>query len=169
MKNYKDSDYALNKHSEGIVYQFSDGSKQTIWLADYLTANPDKTAEDFVRLKALSDELYHAQVVVEHRTSRLDVTLNDLEETEALSTLSRDKELQEKENRNTALKAALKAATLLLDSNDLTEIQRRRFLLHFMQGLSYRQIAEQEGVFFTSVAESVSAATTKLKKYFKNF
>lgn len=47
MKNYKDSDYALNKYSEGIVYQYADGRKQTIWLEDYLAANPGKTAEDF--------------------------------------------------------------------------------------------------------------------------
>ena len=40
-------------------------------------------------------------------------------------------------------------------------------MLHFFQGLSYRQIARQEGVFFTSVAESLEAAMGKLKKYFE--
>ena len=42
MKNYKDSDYALNKFSKGIVYR-----------------NPGRTAQDFIELKVLSDEIYH--------------------------------------------------------------------------------------------------------------
>ncbi len=42
MKNYRKSDYALNKFSEGIVYQFSDGTVE-ISLADYLRDNPGKT------------------------------------------------------------------------------------------------------------------------------
>ena len=46
MKNYKDSDYALNKYSEGIVYKFADRIVE-ITLSAYLTENPDKTAEDF--------------------------------------------------------------------------------------------------------------------------
>lgn len=35
MKNYKDSDYALNKYSENIVYKFADGVKE-ITLEDYI-------------------------------------------------------------------------------------------------------------------------------------
>lgn len=44
MKNYKDSDYALNRYSQGIVYKFSDGIVE-ITLEDYLRDNPDKTEE----------------------------------------------------------------------------------------------------------------------------
>ena len=62
---------------------------------------------------------------------------------------------------------ALAAAMQLLDSGELTEIQRRRFMQHFFQGLSYRQIAEHENVHFTSVQESIAAANAKLKKYFE--
>jgi DNA-directed RNA polymerase specialized sigma24 family protein len=62
---------------------------------------------------------------------------------------------------------AIKAARQLLDSGGLTEVQRRRFLLHFFQGLSYRQIASREGVHFTSVHESIEAATAKLQKFFE--
>ncbi|MEL7565576.1 MAG: hypothetical protein AAGU27_11905 [Dehalobacterium sp.] len=85
MKNYKDSDYALNKYSEGIVYKFADCVRLEITLEDYLAENPGKTTEDFQELKDLSDEIYHRQVVHEHRTSRLDVPINGLEETEPLS------------------------------------------------------------------------------------
>ena len=40
MKNYKDSDYARNKFSEGIVYRFADRIVE-ITLKDYLAENPD--------------------------------------------------------------------------------------------------------------------------------
>ena len=42
MRNYKDSDYALYRYSQGIVYKFSDGIVE-ITLEDYLRDNPDKT------------------------------------------------------------------------------------------------------------------------------
>lgn len=164
MKNYKDSDYALNKYSEGIVYKFADGVRE-ITLNDYLQEDPGRTKEDFAKLKALSDEIYHQQVVDENRTSRLDVTINGLEETDQVATESLDVEII----RNGERQRAMEAAKLLLHSSDLTEIQKRRFVLHFFKGLSYRQIAKREGVFFTSVAESISAATVKMQKYFKNF
>lgn len=162
MKNYKDSDYALNKFSEGIVYKFADRIVE-ITLEDYLTENPGKTAEDFLELKAISDEIYHQQVIQENRTSRLDVPINGLEETEAIATVSLDQSLIHKIDS----KNAMEAAKRLLDSGALTEVQRRRFLLHFFQGLSYRQIASREGVHFTSVHESIEAATIKLKKFFE--
>lgn len=50
MKNYRKSDYALNKFSEGIVYQFSDRTLE-ISLEDFLRANPGKTEADFMTLK----------------------------------------------------------------------------------------------------------------------
>lgn len=64
MKNFKDSDYALNKFSEGIVYRFADRIVE-ITLDDYLTENPGKTEQDFLELKALSDEIYHEQVITQ--------------------------------------------------------------------------------------------------------
>ncbi|MEA4893282.1 MAG: sigma factor-like helix-turn-helix DNA-binding protein [Peptococcaceae bacterium] len=161
MKNYKDSDYALNKFSEGIVYRFADRIVE-ITLEDYLAENPGRTAQDFLELKALSDEIYHQQVIHENRTSRLDVSINGLEETEQLSVPALDLDLIHKSDTRKAKEAAKR----LLDSGELTEIQRRRFLLHFVEGLSYRQIAGREGVHFTSVHESIEAATAKLKKAF---
>lgn len=162
MKNYKDSDYALNKFREGIVYRFADRVVE-IKLEDYLTENPGKTEQDFLELKALSDEIYHQQVISENRTSRLDISMNGLEETEALATVSLDTELIHKSDS----KNAMEAVKRLLVSGDLTEVQRRRFILHFFQGLSYRQIASREGVHFTSVHESIEAATIKLQKFFE--
>lgn len=121
MKNYKDSDYALNKFSEGIVYRFADRIVE-ITLEDYLVENPGKTAQDFLELKALSDEIYHQQVTHENRTSRLDVSINGLEETEQLSVPALDLDLIHKSDTRKAKEAAKR----LLDSGELTEIQRRR-------------------------------------------
>ena len=162
MKNYKDNDYALNKFSEGIVYRFADRIVE-ITMEDYLEENPGKTEQDFWELKALSDEIYHRQAVNTNRTSRMDVSINGVEETEQLATVSLDTELI---HRSDAGKAT-QAARQLLSSGDLTEVQRRRFILHFFEGLSYRQIAGREGVHFTSIQESIKAATVKLQKYFK--
>lgn len=164
MKNYKESDYALNKYSEGIVYRFADRTVE-ITLEDYLAENPSKTAKNFLELKALSDEIYHEQVMQENRTSRLDVSIHGLEETEVFATADPDTELIHKSDT----RQAMEAARQLLESEELTETQRRRFILHFFKGYSYRKIAAMEGVFFTSVAESIVAASNKLKKYFKNF
>lgn len=162
MKNYKDSDYALNKYSEGIVYKFADCVRLEITLEDYLAENPGKTAEDFQELKALSDEIYHRQVVHEHRTSRLDVPINGLEDSEQLSSPPPDAVLIHKAEKIKAMKAARQ----LLDSGQLTETQRRRFILHFFQGLSTRQIAVRENVSHVAVYKSIVLAQEKLKRFF---
>ena len=60
MRNYKDSDYALNRYSQGIVYKFADGIVE-VTREDYLRDNPDQTEDDFAQLKALSDEIYYLQ------------------------------------------------------------------------------------------------------------
>lgn len=50
MKNYKDTDYAINKYSDSIVYKFANKTLE-INLKDYLKENPNKTEEDFKPLK----------------------------------------------------------------------------------------------------------------------
>nr|WP_314464391.1 RNA polymerase subunit sigma-24 [uncultured Clostridium sp.] len=161
MKNYKDSDYALNKFSEGIVYRFADRIVE-ITLEDYLAENPSKTVKEFLELKALSDEIYHQQVIDENRTSRLDVSINGLEETEALATVPLDAELIHKSDKRKAMEVAKR----LLASGTLTEVQQRRFVLHFFQGLSIRQIAVKESVHQRAVWDSLQWASKKLKKIF---
>ena len=49
----------------------------------------------------------------------------------------------------------------------LSDIQHRRMEM-FIEGLSFRKIAEAEGVHTQTVIESVRAAQKKLKKFFKN-
>lgn len=163
MRNYNESDYAVNKLSPNIVYRFANG-KVEITLADYLQSNPDKTEQDFAELKAWSDENYHEQVTGTNRTGRLDVSINELEGTMQLSTEAIDVELIRRGEQNKALIAAKQ----LLDSGSLTEVQQRRFILHFFKGLSTRQIASAEGVHQKAVWKSIHFAKEKLKTFFEN-
>ncbi len=56
---------------------------------------------------------------------------------------------------------------LLKTLDILTETQRRRFTLHAIYGMSFREIAAIEGVNFKSVDESIKSARTKLQAVLK--
>ncbi len=161
MRNYKDSDYALNRYSQGIVYKFADGIVE-ITLEDYLRDNPDKTEEDFAELKAMSDEIYYQQDRQEYRVSHRNVSISRMEDTLVASALSVDAELIQKAEEKKALEAAIR----LLESGKLTDVQKRRFYLHFFQGLSTRQIAKLEGINQKTAWESLMWAEKKLKKIY---
>lgn len=161
MRNYKDSDYALNRYSQGIVYKFADGIVE-ITLEDYLRDNPDKTEKDFAELKAMSDEIYYQQDRQEYRVSHRNVSISGMEDTLVASALSVDAELIQKAEEKKALEAAIR----LLESGKLTDVQKRRFYLHFFHGLSTRQIAKLEGVNQKTVWESLMWAEKKLKKIY---
>ena len=156
MRNYKDSNYALNKYSQGIVYQFADGMAE-ITLEEYLRENPDKTESDFKELKALSDEIYYQQSRQECRVSYLDVSINGMEDAIADPNASAETELIRKEDE----KKALESAKRLLESGKLTAVQKRRFYLYFFRGLSTRQIAKLEGVHQRAVWDSLMWAEKK--------
>ncbi len=49
--------------------------------------------------------------------------------------------------------------------NKLPEVQRRRLLLHFVDSLTYRQIAKLEKVDFRTVGHSIERALVQLQKY----
>lgn len=161
LKNYKDTDYALNKYSKGIVYKFADGIVE-ITLEDYLRDNPDKTEVDFAAIKTLSDQIYHEQAIREHRIGRREVSLGKIKETELASVPAIDAELFHKAEEESALKAAIR----FLHSKRLTEIQRRRFFQYYFQGLSTRQIARLEDVHQRAVWDSLMWAEKKLKNFF---
>jgi len=162
MRNYKDSDYALNKFSEGIVYKFSDGIVE-VTLEAYLKCNPGKTEADFMELKALSDEIYHQQDLADTRHRKRERVLKEGEDIELLPTDTLEDLLIEKQEKG----YVMEAVKLLLQSGDLTEVQQHRFICHFFKGQSYRQIAKKENVHFTSVQESIEVSMVKLKKYIK--
>lgn len=160
MRDYKDNDYALNKYSRSIVYQFADGIRE-VTLEDFLEENPHKTAADFEAIKALSDEIYYEQDRQEHRTNRRNVSLTGLEEMEQLSVPSVEVQWIGQEERETVWKEVSR----FLKSGTLTEVQQRRFRQHYFQGLSTRQIARLEGVHQRAVWDSLMWAEKKLKKF----
>ena len=47
----------------------------------------------------------------------------------------------------------------------LSEVQRQRLLLHFMDNLTYRQIANLEKVDFRTIGRSIERALGQLQKY----
>lgn len=162
MKDYHKSDYALNKKSSAIVYRSDTGEIIEITKEAFLASDPSLTEQDFNAWKEMSDELLLETDRSEWRQTYKNVSANALEETEHYSTRPLDEEYIEVQNRAYALQAVRQ----LLRSGVLTEKQRRRFILYYFGGLTIRKIAEKEGVFFTSVAESLTAATDKLKRYF---
>lgn len=161
MRKYWTSDYAVNKDREGIVYQFADGKEVEISLAEYLQTNPGRTEQDFMELKSLSDGIYYEQALGDTQYGKKKQSLGKLEDSEKFATPAIDTLLIHNQDKE----QVLKAVKLLLEGKKLTEVQHRRFINHFFMGLSYRQIATQEKVHFTSVQESITGAIQKLKKY----
>lgn len=159
MKNYRDSDYALNKYREGIVYRFADRVLE-VGLAAYLAENPGKTERDFRALKEISDAIYREQDRGENAQTKKNGSIHGLEEAIAADSVPLDEQYIEVQDRQ----CASKAITFLLDGDALTETQRRRFVLHFIKGLSLREIAAMEGVYFNAIAQSVNSAMDKIKK-----
>ena len=161
MRDYRKSDYAINKYSPNIVYRFHDEIVE-VSLEDYLKENPDKTAQDFTKLKALSDEIYYEQDRAESAQTRKDVSIHGLEEMDCCSTRPLEEELEElaAEVQNRIALERLFAAGVL------TEVQKRRFRLHVFRGLSTRQIGRLEGTSHQAVVKSLNLAIGKLKKFF---
>jgi predicted DNA-binding protein YlxM (UPF0122 family) len=160
MKNYLNSDYALNKYSKGIVYRFADGIRE-VTLADYLAENPGKTKADFQALKEFSDRDYARQARKANAQTKKNSTLSDVMETEAspeevlIAELDAQEEADHRERRVVVAQKAL---------DKLTEIQRRRYLMYHVEGLTLREIADAEGANFKTVYESLQAADKKIKK-----
>jgi hypothetical protein len=168
MKNYPDSDYALNKFSAGIVYRFADQIIE-VTLADYLAENPGKTEADFLMLKALSDADYLERANCENRQTYKKIPLDGVDllgicsypSFEMVSDIAdQARELAE------ARQFRLKQASVVLDK--LTVIQRRRFLWHWVDGFTTREIADMEGVNQSKIMKSLAGAEKKIKKFLAN-
>lgn len=154
------SDYALNKMDpKAIVYIDSRGTLIRLTVENF--ASP----EEFQRWKEWSDGDYHkidnAGVAFSKRT----LSLHGLSEKAVAvqspeDTLMETLEQQEREEMRRLLKAGFDRC--------LTPAQRRRLWLHFVDGLTVRQIAEAEGVQHPSIVECLVAAKKKLLAYLKN-
>jgi predicted DNA-binding protein YlxM (UPF0122 family) len=165
MKNYQNSDYALNKYSESIVYRFADGSTTEVTPERYLVENPGKTEADFQAWKDFSDADYLKRDRAENAQTKKNDSIYSAGDVTDLNAPSLEERHLEMLDRETAIAAFEQ----IKQSDELTEIQKRRFLLYIKDGLSLRRIAEHEGVTLRAAAKSVNAGTALLKKYFKNF
>lgn len=94
MWNYRKNDYAANKYSPNIVYRFNDEIIE-ISLEDYLEENPDRTEQDFLKLKALSDEIYYEQDRAENTQTRKNISIQGMEEMNCCATRSLEDEWEE--------------------------------------------------------------------------
>ena len=165
MKNFRDSDYAANKNAKGIVYRFANQTIE-ITLEDYLRENPDKNEANFIELKSLSDGIYLKQVRAENAQTKKNVYIHSLVETTLCCVASPEDALIEAEEQSEKQSMRRKIASKVLST--LTEVQRRRYLLSTVQGLSTWQIAAMEGTNQKSVYESLQAAEKKIKKVLAN-
>jgi len=167
MKNYRDSDYAVNKNAEGIVYRFANQTIE-ITLADYLRENPDKTPADFAELKALSDTDYYNTDRSDYRQTWKNTSFENLDDDESavLAVQSVEDEVIGKGEQEALLAQRQSLAALALDK--LTDTQRRRYIQYHVHGKTTREIAAFDGVSHVAVSYSIEQAETRIKKYFSN-
>lgn len=161
MSDYRNSDYALNKFSEGIVYQFS-GEIRVVTIEDYLKENPDKTEEDFRELKELSDQIYHEELLKENIDRKRTISMTNMENVLADTSPS----MEDRYIKTEEMRCVRVAVIKLFSEGRLTSKQKDRFIKHFINRKSLREIAREEGVYFTSVNECIWRAVEKLKRYF---
>jgi DNA-directed RNA polymerase specialized sigma subunit len=164
INKYANSDYALNKKNpEAIVYRFADGSIVTVTLEAYLAENPGKTAEDFHTLKTLSDADYHGWDRADYRQTWKNLSIHGWEETEHCAGESLEEMLIDRPERESEESRQLVLAAQALDK--LTDIQRRRYLMHTAKGLTTREIAAKEGTSQRTVMDSIQGAEKKIRKF----
>ena len=124
MWNYRKNDYAANKYSPNIVYRFNDEIIE-ISLEDYLEENPDRTEQDFLKLKALSDEIYYEQDRAENTQTRKNISIQGMEEMNCCATRSLEDEWEEFEVERQNYRYAKLALGQLFTTNILTESRFR--------------------------------------------
>ena len=163
MKNFTKTDYAINRKADGIVYRFANQTV-IVTLEDYLRENPSNTAADFAALKALSDSDYYETDRRDYRQTWKNTPLDTLfeEETAILATPSMEDDfIEHEEQRALSVKQKDLAAKAL---DKLTDVQRRRYLMYHVDGLTMREIAEREGVIHSKIQNSLASAQKKIKK-----
>ena len=155
MKKYNKTDYAINKTNEdAIVYRFADGTIKHITVDDF-----GGDIEAFRKWKSISDKDYLVCDRHTYNTTRLDVSIEGIDETTLCSLPSVEDMLVEQENNE---EFSLEMKEFL---EKLTDVQKQRLYLFTFKHFSATQIAQIEGVHFTTVYKSL----TKIEKMFKKY
>ncbi|MCL2774996.1 MAG: RNA polymerase subunit sigma-24 [Oscillospiraceae bacterium] len=162
MKNYRKSDYALNKYSSGIVYRFVDEIKE-ITLEDFLTDNPKNTEADFWMLKEISDEIFEREDDDTNATTKKNISITGMEQ---IITNSTELLLEEQYIENIDNKTAAEVFNQLIADGTLTEKQKRRLKMYVVYGMTIRQITKKDNVYPNAVEQSLAPIMNKLKKIF---
>lgn len=175
--DYRKSDYANNKCSSSIIYNSSVGrceidAAQTDDPAAYKKKNDrncnnekrDNKSSDcgnkrgFDFWKSWSDENYRetdrADTVARKHSRSLESVY-----TENSELLSLTDEYFKRDIHNETVELARRALSTL------TPLQRRRYILYNAYDLTYREIAEREGVDAMAVYRSVEKAKNSVKKF----
>ncbi|MCD8048570.1 MAG: hypothetical protein LUG52_03035 [Clostridia bacterium] len=161
MDDYRKSNYAINKALKGIVYRNNDGSILEVTFEKIAAENPSFTAEDFKKLKELSDELYHEEAKNDcnyhyHITS----DLNENFDSEWLATLALEDELMETEAKK-QFRIKLQNAM----DTVLTPVQKRRFIMYFIEGMTLKEIAAKEKCSLNVVWKSICIAREEIVNF----
>jgi DNA-directed RNA polymerase specialized sigma24 family protein len=163
MKNYAQSDYAVNKNAGGIVYRLADQQIE-VTLEDYLLENPGKNAADFAELKALSDADYYETDRSDYRQTWKNTSLDTLDEDESAYFATHSMEDEVIERWEQAAINSTRKSIAARAINKLTEVQRRRYLMYHVAGLSTWEIADREDVNQSKIVNSLKLADKKIQK-----
>lgn len=182
MKFDNKSEYAINKATDDIVYLFMDGTEkryrkengkvyQIITDAESMEMIElppwEISAPEFDRMKAISNSDYHKRELHGKRTTREDVSIEKLIETNCVADRSAEQEYIDYLDSVDAppeMRTMKKAMAIL--NEYLTETQKRRYIQYHFCGISTVEIAAIEGVKQQSVSENLIAAQKKIKNYF---
>lgn len=181
MRNFHDNGFAQNKENSNITYRFADGSTVVITeteynaqIAGYAGFQTDKAPAppDFETLKAVSDDIYEQEDRGWNAGTKKNMLYDMMDGDEyrygvydpSPEELYFDALDAPEKERNDYERSVLAERAL----DKLTESQRRRYILHAVDGLSTWRIAELEGKDQKTVYESLVAAKKKIKKFLEN-
>ena len=162
-RNYKNESYMANKYSKGIVYKSVTGDYE-ITLEQFLRENPNMTEKDFEYWKAISDELYREEAANDAAATRLNVSINDIEETLLVATEPFVTDIKNEDVTLTREDIVNPAFVLRIAEHELSEILLRRFKNRYIEGKKVKEIAAIEGVSPNCVYYSLDYAETKIRK-----
>ena len=165
MNNFTKSDFALNKFSDGIVYNFANAVFE-VTLEDYLAESPDHTEDGFRRWKEFSDGDYLEQAQAENAQTKKNTSLEELENTVLCAAPSMEELLINKIDAQEEAERREQQVELMNRAKDtLKDTQRRRYQMYCEDGLTLQKIAIKEKVTFQVIHKNILAAEKKILSF----
>ena len=150
--------YVLNKKDkDAVVYTDAFGNTTRVTKDDFASE------EEFLKFKAWSDEDLHDEEKARHLEADHTLSLEGMSEN-AIRVCS----VEEGYVKAITRRECQREAQLMLEQKDavLTETQRRRIYKCCKQGMTTREIAEEEHVSQRSVQDCIELAKKKIEKFF---